>query len=109
MTESEVNMNKAIWCYAEGRPGNWEAVCLDFDLAVQGGSFDEVYKELNESISMYLEYVKSLPEEEHLQFLSRKVPFNLRLKFVLILLATTLFKNGGHDRDCAGFLVHCQA
>ena len=109
MTEPETNINKAIWCYAEGRPGNWEAVCLDFDLAVQGGSFDEVYKELNESISMYLEYVRGLPRDEQVRFLSRKVPFGLRMKFILILLVTTLFNNGRNDRDCAGFLVHCKA
>jgi hypothetical protein len=23
-------------CIAHGRPGSWEAICLDFDLAVQG-------------------------------------------------------------------------
>ena len=102
-------MNKAIWCYAEGRPGNWEAVCLDFDLAVQGRSFDEVYRELDESISMYMEYVSSLPEREQRRFLSRKVPLNLRLRFILVLLVTTLFKNSGDDRDRAGFLLHCQA
>ena len=85
--------SKAIWCYAEGKPGNWEAVCLDFDLAVQGGSFDEVYKELNESITVYLEYVTGLPKEEQGRFLNRKVPLNLRFKFVLILLISTLFKN----------------
>ena len=109
MTESGINVNKAIWCYAEGRLGNWEAFCLDFDLAVQGGSFDEVYKELNEAISIYLDYVRSLPKAEQRQFLTRKVPFNLRMKFILILLATTLFKNGRNDRDCAGFLIHCEA
>ncbi len=109
MAGAVTGMNKAIWCYAEGRPGNWEAVCLDFDLAVQGRSFDEVYRELDDSISMYLEYVRSLPEGEQRRFLSRKVPLNLRLRFVLVLLATTLFKNIGDGRDCAGFLLHCQA
>ena len=108
-TESEINMNKAIWCYAEGRPGDWEAVCLDFDLAVQGGSFDEVYRELNESISMYLEYIRSLPEDERARFLGRRIPFALRLRFILALLVSTLLKNSGNDRDCAGFLLHCQA
>ena len=109
MTVSEINMNKAIWCYAEGRLGSWEAFCLDFDLAVQGESFDEVYNELNDAISMYLEYVRGLPKEEQSQFLTRKVPFKLRMKFILILLVTTLFKNGRDDRDCAGFLIHCEA
>ena len=57
-------MNKAIWCYAEGKTGSWEAICLDFDLAVQDKSFDEVYQELNAVISMYLEYTGKLSKED---------------------------------------------
>lgn len=83
----------------KARPGNWEAVCLDFDLAVQGGSFDEVYRELNESISIYLEYVRSLPEGERARFLGRRIPFALRLRFILALFVSTLFKNSGNDTE----------
>ena len=34
--------SKSLRCYAEGRDGSWEAICLDLDIAVQGGSFEGV-------------------------------------------------------------------
>ena len=100
--------NKAIWCYAEGKPGEWEALCMNFDLSVQGGSFDEVCRDLKEAISMYLDYVGKLPKEEQKQFLNRKAAISLRLKFILTLLLLDIFKTREDDKDCAGFLVHCQ-
>lgn len=99
-------MNKAIWCYAEGQQGNWEAICLDFDLSVQGESFDAVYRDLHESILMYLDYIEGLPKDEQAQFLNRRVPLGLRLKFISNLFLST-FKRNGKDR--ASFLVHSQA
>ena len=102
-------MNKAIWCYAEGCPGNWEAICLDFDLSVQGESFDEVYRELHEAISMHLEYIETLPKEEQIRFLRRKAPFGLRIKVIMMLILAAIFTNGKDNADRAGFLVHCSA
>ena len=101
-------MNKAVWCYAEGQPGNWEAICLDFDLSVQGESFDQVYRDLHESILMYLDYIDELPKEEQAQFLNRQVPLTLRLKFISLLLLSA-FKTGMNEKDRASFLVHSQA
>lgn len=69
-------------CYSEGRGDRWEAVCLDFDIAVQGNSFLEVYAALDIAIAEYVRYVMTLPENEREQFLSRKAPLSLRLKFL---------------------------
>lgn len=68
-------------CYAEGIGHRWEAVCLDFDLSVQGKSFEDVRRQLRESVIAYIDYVKELPADEQGQFLSRKAPLGLRLKF----------------------------
>ena len=38
-----MEMRKLLRCYAERHHGQWEAFCLDFDIAVQGSSFEEVY------------------------------------------------------------------
>lgn len=67
--------------YAEGRPGSWEAICLDFDLAVQGGSFPEVLESMEIALSEYFEYVGALPESEQPAFFKRKAPLSLRAKF----------------------------
>ena len=58
------SMSQYLRCYAEGRPGHWEAFCLDFDLAVQGESLPEVIRVLNTAISLYLERVTKLPAAE---------------------------------------------
>jgi hypothetical protein len=61
-----------IRCYAEGRPGKWEAFCLDFDLSVEGSSFQDVYDKLNVQVSHYLDSVKDLPPGEQLRLLNRR-------------------------------------
>ena len=75
-------MHHIVRCYAEGRPGAWEAICLDFDLSVQGDSFEDVYRDLNKSIEMYCNYVNQLPEEERMSFIRRRAPLTLRLRFL---------------------------
>lgn len=74
---------RVLYCYASGREGAWEAICLDLDIAVQGTSFEDVSALLQEAIGLYLETVKDLPEAERAAFLSRPVPFLTRLGFAI--------------------------
>lgn len=76
-------MVRVLRCFAEGRDGEWEAICLDLDIAVQGQSFDEVFHSLNDAIRLYLESVQTLPEHEQKHLLERPAPLSLRLKFLL--------------------------
>ncbi|HJQ58205.1 MAG TPA: hypothetical protein VJ890_14960 [Vineibacter sp.] len=76
-----------VRCYAEGRQGEWQAFCLDFDLAVQGTSFDEVNRKLAEQIDLYLESVMALPERDRDRMLNRSMPLGIRLKFFYRLLS----------------------
>ena len=85
--------NVILRCYAEGSQGHWEALCLDFDLAVQGKSFDEVYRELNSMIGSYVETVSEYPEKERRRFLNRRAPFLLRLKFACLYISALMFGN----------------
>lgn len=75
-------MRKLVRCHAEGKDGAWEAVCLDFDLAVQGETFEQVYRGLNESIEAYCEYVSALPQKERDAFWNRKAPPAMRWRFL---------------------------
>lgn len=99
-------MNKVIWCYAEGKTGNWEAICLDFDLAVQGKSFDEVYRELNVAISMYLEYTNKLLKEDQRRFLGRKAPAGLRLNAIVTLLLPIIFEYYDDSMGRVSYFAH---
>lgn len=95
LVDRERNMAKKIRCYAEGRDGQWQAFCLNFDLAVQGTSLDDVRHDLEAAISMYLDYVSDLPIEEQAQFLRRRAPLGHWLKFTLISLCSLVW---GHSK-----------
>ncbi len=42
-------MRKVLRCYAEGRNGEWEAICLDLDIAVQEKSFEDAFHALTDN------------------------------------------------------------
>lgn len=79
-------MKRLIRCYAEGRQGQWEAFCLDFDLAVQGRSLEEVKGKILDQLHLYMETVADLPEAERERMLNRRVPlwFDLRVLWKLL-------------------------
>jgi predicted RNase H-like HicB family nuclease len=89
---------RTLHCYAEGRDGDWEAICLDLDVAVQGRSFEEVFDGLEQAISLYLQTVADLPLEERPSLLYRPVPFLVRLR-VLAQAARGLFSGNDGDRQ----------
>jgi hypothetical protein len=64
--------------YAEGSGDEWEALCIDFDIAVQGTSEQDVMKKLRDGVSDYVKYIHSLPEKEQRQFLNRRIPRRLQ-------------------------------
>ncbi len=89
-------MRKVLRCYAEGRNGEWEAICLDLDIAVQEKSFEDVFHALNEVIALHVEAVTALPETEHAHLLDRPAPLSLRLKFFFYALRS-LFPHDDED------------
>jgi predicted RNase H-like HicB family nuclease len=89
---------RSLRCYAEGRDGDWEAICLDLDIAVQGGSFEEVFSSMRNAISLYLETVTELPPQEQRALLHRPAPFPVRLKF-LTHASRGLFAGSNGDRQ----------
>lgn len=88
----------AIRCYAEGANEKWEAFCVDFDLAVQGSSFDEVYRKLNEQIEIYLEGISAMPPEQRKHLLNRKIPLLERFRIYGKLLATIVNRRADKQR-----------
>lgn len=74
-------MQKLVRGYAEERDGRWEAICLDYDLAVQGESLPEAIDLLEKAVADYHRYVESLPETERESFLRRRAPLWHWLRF----------------------------
>lgn len=50
-------------CYAYGSGENWEAFCVDLDIAIFGASVNEVEETLDRCIRMYLKTVADLSPE----------------------------------------------
>jgi hypothetical protein len=97
-----------IRCYAEGRSGSWEGVCLDFDIAVNGKTFEEVLQHLDEAIALYLERLAELPEDERRRLLRRRSPLAMRVKFLWHVLRNTLWRHDGpNDKGRAEFTLPC--
>src|SRR5258707_1076810 len=95
-----------IKCYAEGRPGRWEAVCLNFDIAVQGSTLDEAMDCLNEAIDLYMDRLNELEPRERARFLRRKSPLSLQLKFLWHVLRSTIFhRDDSNGKARAEFIL----
>lgn len=98
---AEIGMPRTLHCYATGRDGQWEAICLDLDIAVQGRSFEEVQEMLAKAVAMHFERVMELPAEERADLLHRPVPLLVRLRFALegFLLAASLRGDGAYKHQ----------
>lgn len=89
-------MRRVLKCYAEGHDKDWEAICLDLDIAVQGESFEDVFSALNESIKLHIETALSLPKSDQARLLERPAPLMVRLKFLRYALRL-MFRSGDKD------------
>jgi predicted RNase H-like HicB family nuclease len=97
-------------CIATGHGDEWEAFCLDFDLAVQGRSFEDVKRDLHQAIEMYVESALAEPEPARSRLLSREAPFSVRLIWGWRLFLATISRRA--NRDASGpieFPVTCPA
>ena len=83
--------------YAWGRGGDWEAICTDLDLAVQGTSLQEVREEIRNAIDTYLEYLGELPKDEQDRLSKQKSPLSLRMNLRLQCWISGLFSLRKND------------
>ena len=88
-------------CYAWGKPGDWAALCVDYDIAAQGESLEQVRRELADAVATWLEYVAELPAHEQTAFLNRKAPLLLRWRLAsqrrIFTLSRSLKLHNGCD------------
>lgn len=98
---------KQVLCFAHERDGDWEGICLDFDIAVQGHSFEEVKAGLEEAVVTYVE--DALREEQPVarRLLCRAAPWYVRLGYLMHFFFATLFRRDGEYRHA--FNMPCAA
>lgn len=104
-------MKRSFHCYAYGRPGDFEAICVDLDIAVQGKSMADVRRLLDEAITSYVEDATAESPDQARQLLSRRSPWHVRAKLALMLFFFKLRSHfDGHDgRATTDFNVPCPA
>lgn len=101
-------MPRRLQCYAHGRTGDWEGLCVDLDIAVQGESFDEVKRLLDEAVRTYVEDAAKEAPETRRRLLARQAPAGLRLRMAASYLAHLAFAGAGREMK-AGFDLPCPA
>ncbi len=95
-----------VQCFARGVPGSWEAICIDFDIAVQGSSYDDVRAMLDEAIASYVVDAQREDARTSARLLSRRSPLFVRVK----LVAGWILHQFRHDRSLsASFDLPCPA
>jgi hypothetical protein len=100
---------KSLRCYAHGRPGEWQAICLDFDIAVQGKSFEEVRDSLREAIRGYIEHASTEDEQTRHALLNRRAPFLVYARCWLHYHLSGILHKGDSSESHAGFQLPCPA
>jgi len=86
-----------IRCMAESHDSRWWAICLDFDVAVEGNSFPEVRDRLHQAVDTYLERVSEPPEHERARLPRPCAPWYLRIRFHFLSLLGK-FRDDDSDR-----------
>ncbi len=71
-----------VRCYAETHENQWQAICIDLNLAAQGDSFEDAREKLTEQILDYLEDALVGEDKEFAgHLLNRPAPLEYRLKY----------------------------
>ena len=82
-----------IRCYAESKRGVWQAFCLNFDLAVQGDSLEEVQEKMKAMVNDYVYDALAddgADRDFASQLLTRRAPVSVHLKYYRVVLSCRL-------------------
>jgi hypothetical protein len=71
-----MSKEKVIRCYGFQTPsGRWQGVCLDFNLAAEADTIDQLKNKMNDIIKSYIESVlDSTDKSSIIELLNRKAP-----------------------------------
>jgi hypothetical protein len=105
----EGSVNREFFCIARGKGEQWEALCLDLDIAVQGQSFDEVRNLLREAVSTYVQDALAEAEPARSTLLGRQVPFFVRFLWAFRFFRAALFGRKSNGDSPVWLPVACHA
>ena len=98
----------SVICFAHGNDREWEAICVDFDIAVQGRTFDEVKSLLDSAVKNYVDDAAEEDEATRRQLLGRRAPWYVSLGLALKLTIYNIRRGRAREAQ-ASFPVPCPA
>ncbi len=93
------NLASETLCFAHGRPGDWEALCVDFDIAVQGESFRDVQRQIELAVADYVLAVEGEEADQRSRLLRRRAPRSTVLFWSGRVLLSAIRHLAGDDRE----------
>ena len=99
-------MNQALRCHARECGRQWHAICTDLDIAADGASFKDAKASLATCIELYLDGIEQLPADGQRRLLTRRAPWHVRAKMVVL---TWLHSLDGDDGSSRGFVLQSGA
>jgi hypothetical protein len=83
-------------------------LCVDYDIAVQGDSFNQVKAELEDAIADYVIAARDEAPADAARLLSRRAPMRVRLAWAFRVLRSA-WRHGADQDTSASFPVACPA
>ena len=99
---------RTLHCFAKGGDGGWEAICVDFDLAVEAPTFDDAKRCLDQAVSSYVEDAQRERPEDARRLLDRRSPWWVRFRLVAEFALHSL-RSTDDGRQLAGYDLRCPA
>jgi hypothetical protein len=79
--------SKSLRCFAEKKGNQWQAFCVDLNLAVQGDSFPIVRDKLDAMVGSYIHLAFEQDSAQAREdMLNRPAPLSLRARYVMIFM-----------------------
>ena len=91
--------NRKFRCYVHGKGSEWEAICTDLDISVQGDSFEDAKSLLNEALVGFSEVLEGDSETDQKRFLERKSPLWLRSLYYWRLVIFSLCNKQSSQKE----------
>jgi hypothetical protein len=99
-------MNRtSLLCFAHGRDDNWEAICVDFDIAVHASSEKEVRRLLEDAIRTYVEDVNAEDAPDRERLFNRRAPLWVRFSYAAGYMLHILRRKRQNEEMQASFDV----
>lgn len=101
--------NRTYLCFYEGAGSDWEAISVDFDIAVCGSSLDEVKTSLRSAIHTYIEEANKENKTVRDRLLRRRMPILVYFGWHLKIIWQNLRPKKQNSLSDGKFDVPCQA